>query len=85
MKECVKQILLITERKVVRRISGATKERDDTWRIKTNDELNNLIKNNDIINYIKAQRLSWFGHVLYRMTSDRVVKNRMNGNRHLRD
>jgi len=39
----------------------STKNVDDTWRIKTNDELNNLIRNN-IINYIKAQRLSWFGH-----------------------
>jgi hypothetical protein len=60
MKECVKQILLITERKVVRRISGATKERYHTWRIKKYPKLNNLIKEKNIINYIKAQRLSWF-------------------------
>ena len=42
---------------------GPTKERNGTWRIKINDELNNLIKNKNTINYIKAQRLSWFGHV----------------------
>jgi hypothetical protein len=32
-------------------------------RIKSNDELNRLIGNKNIINYIKAQRLAWLGHV----------------------
>jgi hypothetical protein len=32
------------------------------WRIKTNIELDELIKHRNIINYVKAQRLSWFGH-----------------------
>jgi hypothetical protein len=40
-----------------------TKDRDVTWRIKTEYELNNLIRNKNIINYTKAQRISWFGHV----------------------
>jgi hypothetical protein len=48
---------------MLRRIFGPINKTDDRWRIKTNDELNNLIKNKNIINYIKAQRLSWFGHV----------------------
>jgi hypothetical protein len=30
------------ERKVLRRIFSPTKERDGTWRIKTNDELDEL-------------------------------------------
>jgi hypothetical protein len=47
--------------------------RDGTWRIKMNDELNNWIRNKNIIFYIKAQRLSWFGHV-DQMTNDRTVK-----------
>ena len=38
-----------------------------------NDDLNNLIRNKNILNYIKAQRLSWFGHV-HRMTNDTKVK-----------
>jgi hypothetical protein len=43
----------------------------------------NLIKKKDIINHIKGQRLSWFGHI-YRITSDRVVKkNCMDGNRYI--
>jgi hypothetical protein len=52
---------------------GPTKERDGTWRVKTNDELDKLIRHKNIINYIKAQRLSWFGH-LHRMPEERVVK-----------
>jgi len=43
------------------------------WRIKTNDELDKLIKHHNIINYIKAQRLSWFGHV-QRMPASSTVK-----------
>jgi hypothetical protein len=45
-----------------------------TWRIRTSDELNNFIRNKNMINYIEAQKFSWFGHVR-RLTEDRVVKN----------
>jgi hypothetical protein len=64
---------LVFERKILRRILRPTKERDGTWRITTNSELNKLIKNRTIINYIKSQRLGWFGHV-YRMPDERMVK-----------
>jgi hypothetical protein len=50
---------MVFERQVLRTF-GPTKERDGTWRIKTNDE---LIRYKNIINHIKAQRLSWFGHL----------------------
>jgi hypothetical protein len=50
-----------------------TKERDGTWRIKTNDELDESMRHKNIINYIKAQRLSWFGH-LHGMPEERIVK-----------
>ena len=33
---------MVFERKALRRIFGPTKERDGTWRIKTNDELDEL-------------------------------------------
>ena len=46
----------------LRRIFGPTKE-NQIWRIKTNEELDKLIKYKNIFNHIKAQRLSWFGHV----------------------
>ena len=46
--------LMAFERKLLRRIFGPTKERDGTWRIKTNDELDELIRHKNIINHIKA-------------------------------
>jgi len=58
---------------VLRRIFGPAKERDGTWRIRTNDELDKLIRHKNIINHIKAQRLSWFRH-LHRMSEERMLK-----------
>jgi hypothetical protein len=72
-KETIRNRLMVFERKVLRRILGPTKERDGTWRIKTNEELDELIRHKYIINNIKAQRLSWFGH-LHRMPAKRMVK-----------
>ena len=43
------------------------------WWIKTNEELDKMIKHKNIVNYIKAQRLSWFGHV-QRMPDTRTDK-----------
>jgi hypothetical protein len=57
LKETIIQKLLDFERKILRRISGPTKEKQ-IWRVKTNEELDKLIKHKNIINYIKAQRLS---------------------------
>jgi hypothetical protein len=36
----MKRKLLISERNILRRVFGPTKDRDGTWRIKRNDELN---------------------------------------------
>ena len=76
LKETVIQKLLVFERKILRRIFGPTKE-NQIWRVKTNEELDKLIKHKNIINYIKAQRLSWFGHV-QRMPDTRTVKKIFN-------
>jgi hypothetical protein len=65
--------LMVFERKIVRRIYGPTKVRDGTCRIKSNEELNRLIGNKNIINCIKTQRLAWFGHA-HRIPDDRMVK-----------
>jgi hypothetical protein len=46
-------------------------------KIKTNDELDKLIKHQNIINHIKALRLCWFGHV-QRMPGSRTVKKIFN-------
>ena len=45
------------------RSSLATKEANGIWRINTNKELDEVIKRRNIINYVKAQRLSWFEHI----------------------
>ena len=62
--------------KILRRIFGPTKE-NQIWRVKTNEELDKLIKHKNIINYIIAQRLSWFGHI-QRMPDTRTVKKIFN-------
>jgi len=72
LKETIIQKLLVFERKILRRIFGPTKE-NQIWRVKTNEELDKLIKHKNIINYIKAQILSWFGHV-QKMPDTRTVK-----------
>ena len=53
----------VFERKILRKIFGPNKEFNSIWRIKTNKQLDELIKHWNIINDCKAQRLSWFGHI----------------------
>ena len=72
LKETIIQKLLVFERKILRRIFGPTKE-NQTWTIKTNEELDKPIKHKHVVNYIKAQRLRWFGHV-QRISDTRTVK-----------
>ena len=61
LKENMIQKLPVFERNILRGTFGPTKE-NQIWRIKNNEELDKLIKHEEIINYFKAQRLSWFGH-----------------------
>ena len=70
LKENIKTKLRVFERKVLRKVYGPTKEKDGMWRIKSNEELNRLTGNKNIINYIKAQRLAW----LHRMPDNSMVK-----------
>ena len=56
----------------LRGIFGPTKE-NQTWRIKNNEELDKLIKHENIVNYIKAQRLSRFSHT-QRLPEARATK-----------
>jgi hypothetical protein len=80
LKENIK--LMVFERKILRRIYGPTKERDGTWRIKSNEELNRLIGNENIINHIKAQRLAWFRHV-HHIPNIRMVKKSIQMDTHV--
>ena len=73
LKESIIQKLSVFERKVLRHFFfGSTKEDNGNWRIKTNIELDEIIKHQNIINYVKAQRLSWFGHI-NRMSETSIV------------
>jgi hypothetical protein len=63
--------LLIFERKIFRRICGPKYENGE-WKSRTNRELEEMNKGEDIVKWIKGQRISWLGH-LERM-EDRMPK-----------
>jgi hypothetical protein len=63
----------VFERKILRKIWGPTKEDNGNEKIKRNIELGELIKHRNIINYVKAQRLSRFGHI-NRMPETSIIK-----------
>ena len=65
-------LLMIFERKILRKIFGPTKEPNGLWRIKTNEELDESIQRKNIIRFIKSQRLKWLGHI-ERMQKEREV------------
>jgi hypothetical protein len=57
-----KNLLRIFERKIVRRTYGPVRE-GDIWIIRNNQELNISINREDIVEFIKVQRIRWMGHV----------------------
>jgi hypothetical protein len=66
------QAVLVFERKIFRRIYGSKYE-DGEWKSRTNRELEELSKGENIVKWIKGQRISWLGH-LERMEEDRMPK-----------
>ena len=64
------QALLIFERKIFRRIYGSKYENGE-WESRTNRELGEMSKGENIVKWIKVQRISWLGH-LERMEEDRM-------------
>jgi len=66
------QALLIFERKIFRSIYGAKYENGE-WKSRTNRELEGMNKGENIVKWIKGQRISWLGH-LERMEEDRMPK-----------
>jgi len=66
------QALLIFERKIFRRICGPKYENGE-WRSRTNRELEEMSKGENIVKWIKGQRISWLGN-LERMEEDWMPK-----------
>jgi hypothetical protein len=60
-----------------RKFTEQLKKDEDNWRIRTNWELDTLTGWVNIVRYIKAQRLRWFGHI-QRTEDDRMVKKLTN-------
>jgi len=67
------QTLLIFEKKIFRRKYG-TKYENGEWKSRTNRELEEMTKGENIVKCIKGQRISWLDH-LDRMEEDRMSKN----------
>jgi hypothetical protein len=44
---------MVFERRVMRKISGPTRSDDGYWRIKSNQEMNDILKGQNIIGFIK--------------------------------
>ena len=70
-------LLRISERKILRKIYGPIQD-GDMWRIRNNEELNRSINGEDIVKFIKAQRIRWLGHVK-RMEEGAMPRKMMEG------
>jgi hypothetical protein len=55
---------------IVRRIYGPVRQGRE-WRIRNNEEIDNIIRKKDMVRFVKARRISWVGHV------ERMEENRM--------
>jgi hypothetical protein len=69
---CCDLALLIFQRKIFRRIYGPKYE-DGEWKSRTNRELEELSKGENIVKWIKGQRINCLGH-LERLEEDRMTK-----------
>jgi hypothetical protein len=58
LPEKIKQKLFVFGRKISRRIFGPTQKARGEWRLKTNEELEKAINNENKVRYIKYKRLS---------------------------
>jgi len=57
----------------MRKIFGPTRTADGYWRIETNQEINDILKGQNITGFIKKHRLNWLGH-FERMAEDNIVQ-----------
>jgi hypothetical protein len=65
--------LLIFEWKIFRRVYGPKYENGE-WKSGTNRELEEMNGGENIVNWIKGQRISWLGHLERMEEEDRMPK-----------
>jgi hypothetical protein len=63
LRKNITQELLRFERKILMTMYGQVKSPDAAWRLQNNEELDTIIRKQNIVRQIKAKRLGWFGHV----------------------
>jgi hypothetical protein len=74
-----KENLKIFERKVLRSIYGPVQNSNKESRVRINQEIEALMKEENIVRFIKSQRLAWYGHVK-RMKDNKNVKAKIKWN-----
>jgi hypothetical protein len=65
--------LKIFERKILRSAYEPVQDTNNKWRVRTNQEIEALIKEENIVRFAKSQRLAWYGHI-NRMKDNKNVK-----------
>jgi len=76
VREREEQAVLSFGRKIFRRMYGPEYEKGE-WKSGTNRGLEEMSKGENIVEWIKGQRISWLGH-LERMEEDRMHKKIFN-------
>jgi hypothetical protein len=71
------RVLAVFKRKILRKIHGPVKE-NELWRIRRNDELEDIIKGENMVRFIKSQRIRWLGHI-ERMQDTAIPKKLLYG------
>jgi SOS response regulatory protein OraA/RecX len=67
----------VSERKAVRRIYVPVRE-GEQWRIRSNQELEEILRGEDIVKFVKSRRLAWLRHVEW-MDEERLSRKLLHG------
>jgi hypothetical protein len=74
--ECLYSFLTATGY-LLRRIYGPVRE-GEQWRIRSNRELEEVLRGEDIVEFVKSQWLAWLGHV-EQMDEERMLRKLLHG------
>jgi hypothetical protein len=67
---------------LIRKIYGPVME-NNSWRTRYNEEISKLLKGEDIVRFVKSQRIRWLGHV-ERMEDNAMPKRMLKGRPRMR-